>query len=49
LREELTVKVFEKRMLRRIFGSKRDEITVAAGDCVMRSFVVRTAHKITSV
>jgi len=49
LREEHTLRVFEKRVLRRIFGSKRDEITVAAGDCIMRSFMVRTSHEITSV
>ena len=49
MREEHTLKVFEKRVLRRIFGSKRDEITVAAGGCIMRSFMVRTPHEITSV
>jgi hypothetical protein len=27
LREELRMKVFEKRVLRRIFGPKRDEVT----------------------
>jgi len=27
LREELRLKVFENRVLRRIFGAKRDEIT----------------------
>jgi hypothetical protein len=41
LREEHRPRVFEKKVLRRIFGSKRDEITVAAGDCIMRSFIVR--------
>jgi hypothetical protein len=48
LREEHTLRVFEKRVLRRIFGSKRDEITVAAGDCIMRSFMVRSSHEIAS-
>ena len=42
------LRVFEKRVLRRIFRSKRDEIIVAAGDCIMRSFMVRTPHEITS-
>jgi hypothetical protein len=28
LREERRLRVFENRMLRRIFGSKRDEVTV---------------------
>jgi hypothetical protein len=27
LREECRLRVFEKRVLRRIFGSKRDEVT----------------------
>jgi hypothetical protein len=27
LREKLTLRVFENRVLRRIFGSKRDEVT----------------------
>jgi hypothetical protein len=48
LREEHTLRVFENRVLRRIFGSKRDEITVAADDCIMRSLMVRTLHEITS-
>jgi len=49
LRGKHTLKVFEKRVLRRTFGSKRDEIRVAAGDFIMRSFMVRTPHEITSV
>jgi len=48
LREEHTLRVFEKRVLRRIFGSKRDEITVAAGYCIKRSYMVGTPHEITS-
>jgi len=48
LREEHRLRVFENRVLRRIFGSKRDEITVAAGECIMRSFMVRTLHEITA-
>jgi hypothetical protein len=49
LREEHKLRVFENRVLRRIFGSKRDKITVVvAGDCIMRSFMVRTFHEIIS-
>jgi hypothetical protein len=48
LREEHKLRVFEKRVLRRIFGSKRYVITVAGGDCIMRRFMVRTPHEITS-
>jgi hypothetical protein len=43
LREEHKLRVFENRVLRRTFESKRDEISVVvAGDCIMRSFMVRT-------
>jgi hypothetical protein len=31
--------VFENRMLRRIFGPKRDEATRGWRNCIMRSFV----------
>jgi hypothetical protein len=32
LREERRLRVFENRMLRRIFGSKRDEVTAEWGE-----------------
>jgi hypothetical protein len=37
LREEQRLKVFENRVLRRIFGQKRDE--VREENCIMRSFI----------
>jgi len=45
-REELSKKVFEKRVLKNIFGHKRDEVTGGGGDCIMRSFMICTAHQI---
>jgi hypothetical protein len=37
LREEHRLRVFENKVLRRIFGPKGDEVT---GNCIMRSFVI---------
>jgi hypothetical protein len=46
LREELRP-VFENRMLRRIFGPKRDEVTEEwKKNYIMRSFMICTAHPI---
>jgi hypothetical protein len=39
LREERRLTVFENRVLRRIFGPKRDEVTGEGGNCIMRSFI----------
>jgi hypothetical protein len=33
--------VFENRVLRRIFGSKRDKVTEVGENCIMRSFKSR--------
>jgi hypothetical protein len=38
--------VFEKRVLRRIFGPKGDEVTGSGIDYITRSFVICTAHPI---
>jgi hypothetical protein len=40
LREEHTMRVFENRVLRRIFGPKRDEVT--GENCIMRNFITCT-------
>ena len=32
------LKVFENRMLRKIFGPKREEVTLTGEDCIMMSF-----------
>ena len=36
LREERKLSVFENRVLRRIFGPRRDEVTGIGGDCITR-------------
>jgi hypothetical protein len=37
LKEELRLRLFENRMLRRIFGPKRDEVTGNGENYIMRS------------
>ena len=37
LREERKLRVFENKVLRRIFGPRRDEVTGTGGDCITRS------------
>ena len=37
LREERKLRLFENMVLRRIFGSRRDEVTGNGGDCITRS------------
>jgi hypothetical protein len=39
------LKVFENRVLRRIFGSKREEVAGGWKDCIMRSFISRMLHQ----
>jgi hypothetical protein len=46
LREERRLRVFENRLLRRIFGLKRDEVTGEWRKVIMRSFVICTPHPI---
>jgi len=46
LREELRLRIFEKRVLRRIFGPKRDEVTRVEENYIMRSLIIRTPHPI---
>jgi len=38
--------MFENRLLRRIFGPKRDEITVIGENNIMRSLIICTRHPI---
>jgi hypothetical protein len=39
--------VFENRVLRRIFGLKKDEVEVEGGDnCITMSFVICTLHQV---
>jgi hypothetical protein len=46
LREERRLRVFENRVLRRIFGPKRDEVTGSGEHCVTSNFtiVLRTKY-----
>jgi len=47
-REERRLRVFENRVLRRIFGSKRDEVTEQGNgeNYIMRSLMICTPHSI---
>jgi hypothetical protein len=44
LREERRQRVFENRVLRRIFGPKRDEVTGNGETYIMRSLMICTTH-----
>jgi len=46
LREERRLRVFENMVLRRIFGTKRDEVTGSRENYIMRSLMICTAHRI---
>ena len=46
LREEHRLRVFENRVLRRIFGPKRDGVTGDGENYIMRSLMICTAHPI---
>jgi len=46
LREELRLRVFENRVLRRVFGPKRDEITGNEENYIMSSLGIFTAYPI---
>jgi hypothetical protein len=44
-REEYRLRVCEKRVLRRIFGPKKEEVAGGWGNCILRSFLKGT-HEI---
>jgi len=46
LREEHRLRVYENRVLRRIFGPKRDEVRGNRENYIMRSLMICTAHPI---
>ena len=46
LREERRLRVFENRVLRRIFGPKKDEVTGSGENYIMRSLMICTPHPI---
>jgi len=44
--EEHRLRVFENRLLRRIFGPKRNEVTGCGDNYIMRSLMICTPHPI---
>ena len=46
LREERRLRVFENRVLRRVFGSKRDEVTGNGENYIMKSLGIFTHYPI---
>ena len=46
LREERRLRVFENRVLRRVFGPKRDEVTGNGENYIMRSLGIVTPYPI---
>jgi hypothetical protein len=38
--------MFENRVLRRIFGPKREEVTADGENCVMKRFMICTLHQV---
>jgi hypothetical protein len=46
LREENRLRVFESRVLRKMFGSPRDELTGAGENCMMMSLMICTPHQV---
>jgi hypothetical protein len=46
LKEERRVRVFENRVLRRIFGPKKDAVMEVLKNYIMRSLVISTTHPI---
>jgi len=46
LREERRLRVLENRVLRGVFGAKRDEVTGNEENYIMRSLMICTAHQI---
>jgi hypothetical protein len=45
LMEEQGLRVFENRVLRRLFGPKRDEGTRKGENCILRSFLICPLHQ----
>jgi hypothetical protein len=46
LREEHRLRLFKNRVLRRIFGPKRDEVTGNGEDYITRNLMICTQHQI---
>jgi hypothetical protein len=46
LREEHRLRVFDNRVLRKIFGPKRGEIQEAGENCIIKSFITCTVLRV---
>jgi hypothetical protein len=46
LKKERRLRVFENRVLRRIFGPKREKVRCTVENCIVRSFMIDTHHQI---
>jgi hypothetical protein len=46
LREECRLRVLENRVLKRIFGPKRNEVTGSGEDCITSSFMLCIPYQI---
>ena len=46
LREERRLRMFENRVLRRVFGPKRDEVRGNGENYIMKSLVIGTPYRI---
>jgi len=46
MREEHRPRVFESRVLKKIFGPKRGEVTGSREDYITRSFIIFNPHEI---
>jgi hypothetical protein len=46
LREEHRMRAFENRVLRRMFGPKRDEVTREWKNCITRCFMICTLRQV---
>jgi len=44
LRDEHRLKVFEERVLKRIFGHKKDDTQTTGENYTVRNFIIRTHH-----
>jgi hypothetical protein len=46
VRKEHKLRVFENRVLRRIFGPKQDGVTEGEESCITRSYIICTLHQV---
>jgi len=46
LKKEHKLRMFENRVLRKILGSKKDEVTEGGEGYITRTFMICTAHRI---